>query len=127
MEFNIDLNQLVAEKAKELALEQVKSVVEKELRDYEDTLDNYVSDLVERKVDKAVEKDDFNLEEVVTNSVSKTIMLWISQNVYQDDLLQCVKDAIIIKMQEYTLDDLIKLANGLKKDVDKKMIVVYNS
>ena len=119
MDFNIDLNQLVAEKAKELALEQVKSVVEKELRDYEDTLDDYVSDLVERKVDKAVEKDDFNLEEVVTNSVSKTIMLWISQNVYEEDLLRCVKDAIIIKMQEYTLDDLIKLANGLKKDVDK--------
>ena len=119
MDFNIDLNQLVAEKAKELALEQVKSVVEKELRDYEDTLDDYVSDLVERKVDKAVEKDDFNLEEVVTNSVSKTIMLWISQNVYEEDLMKCIKDAILIKMQDFSLEDLVQLVNSLKKDVDK--------
>lgn len=41
-------------------------------------------------------------------------MPWIEQNLYQADIIRCIRGAILTKIKDFSLDDLIKMANSLQ-------------
>lgn len=101
---------------KELIEKQIKKQVKKQvaeaLKDVLETFDiqemllQAIESEIEFRVDKVLEKGT-NLEELMVKAVQPNVMQWAEQNMYGDDVKECVKSAMINRLSELSLSDLI--------------------
>lgn len=97
---------------KELIDKQVKKQVQKALKevfesvDVESTIIEAVDNAVETRVDKKLGEGE-NLEELMLRAMESNVMQWAEQNMYEGDIKQCIRSAMINRLSLLSLSELV--------------------
>jgi hypothetical protein len=76
-------------------------------------IQDIINDIVESKLDNKFFKGD-SLEDYIIKSTSKEMFAWFENNIEKEDIIDCIKQVMIEKLKDFSIDELVMLYNKIK-------------
>ena len=95
--------------------EDFKEVIINKLEDYDlkEVIEECAYEKTEYYMDKQLSKGQA-LEELVTKCAKEQTDEWLKCNIYDDILHECIKEAILERLREFSFEQIKELMNSIK-------------
>lgn len=110
---DFDMSKAIEEMVKTKAEEMVKIEVVNKVEEMR--IEDFIDGMIEEKLEEKFFKDDEHLEHYIIEATKPEMFAWFNANLSQEDILHCIKQTLIMKMRDFSIEELIKMFNGLKK------------
>lgn len=108
----MDMNKMLEDMIKQ----QAEKTINEKINEYVDDLniDEFIDDKVERKLDDKFFSSDARLEDYIIKATKPEMFEWFENNIGKDEIKECIKEAIIEKLKDFSMDELIEMVKRIK-------------